>query len=209
MAKKRKKAVLIGVTGQIGAGKSTVAKILASVGCKVVSGDELGRQVLERSITVRKQLVKAFGDDLLLSNGKINRAKLAKRAFASEPSLQTLNRIVHPPLLKELDRQIRITEQTESVVIIDATLLIEWGYHRKMDETVVVTAPRALRHLRLRGRGISQGDIKARESQQLTESQFRKYATKIVRNSGDAGALRARVISWLRDVQNCGVDSQR
>lgn len=202
----RAKVILIGVTGQIGAGKSTVAKILHSLGCHVISGDELGRQVLDGNSTVRKQLAKVFGDDILLPNGKINRTELGHRAFATEVSRRKLNAIVHPPLLKELNKQIKQCRKNEQVVVIDATLLIEWGYHKKMDQIIVVTAPKELRHRWLTARGVARKDIRARERLQLSQKEFKSYATKVLRNSGSIRHLRSSVAGWLKSVKNTGVD---
>jgi len=200
------KAILIGVTGQIGAGKSTVANILQSLGCHVISGDELGRQVLDSNSTVRKRLAKVFGGDILLPNGMINRSELGRRAFASEVTRRRLNAIVHPPLLKKLDRQISQCRKKEPVVVIDATLLIEWGYHKKMDQIIVVIAPKELRHRWLTARGIARKDIRARESLQLTKKEFKSYATKVLSNSGSIPALRSSVAAWLKSIRNTGVD---
>jgi dephospho-CoA kinase len=209
MAKSRKKVILIGITGQIGAGKSAVAKILGSMGCKVISGDELGREVLANNIRVRKKLTRAFGKDILRSNGSINRSELAKRAFVSETSRRKLNRIVHPPLLAELDRQMRVAKRTHSIVVLDATLLIEWGYHTKMDEVVVVTAPKALRHRRLKIKKLTQSDIAARERLQMTQKQFKAYATKLLLNTDTERKLKEDVTARLKSICSRGVDSHR
>jgi len=194
------KAVLIGITGQIGAGKSTVAKILKSLGCLVISGDELGRYVVDSSATLRKKLARAFGDDVIISTGAVNRAALARKAFATDSTHRTLNVIVHPPLLRELDSRIRRNRYRAPIIVIDASLLIEWGYHKKMDEVVVVTAPKALRYRWLKSRGMLPKDIAARERLQMTQKEFSSYATKVCRNSGSVRLLRSSVAAWLKSI---------
>lgn len=203
---RKRRAILIGVTGQIGAGKSTVSGILQTLGCELISGDDIGRLVVERSAHVRSRLAKRFGRDILLPDDKIDRAELGRRAFASESNRLALNAIVHPPLLRELSLRLRVLRKTHAVVVIDATLLIEWGLHKKVDEVVVVTAARATRHKRLASRSLSSADIRAREKLQLSQTEFKYRATKVFTNNGKFAPLRRDVASWLKSICDNHID---
>ena len=119
--------MLIGLTGQIGAGKSSVANIFAELGAVVVDADQIGRRILNTNLSVRKQLVRAFGTGVVTVGGKVNRSVVARAAFTSESARLKLNTIVHPHLLKELHRQVRVHLKTGKSVVIDAALLLEWS----------------------------------------------------------------------------------
>ncbi|MDH4156948.1 MAG: dephospho-CoA kinase [candidate division Zixibacteria bacterium] len=99
--------MLIGVTGQIGAGKSTAAAILKSFGAAVVDADKIGRQVVDDNPPLLRWLVRAFGDRILNRRGNLDRRRLAALAFENDASGQRLNQLVHPYLLKELHRQVK------------------------------------------------------------------------------------------------------
>jgi dephospho-CoA kinase len=122
------KIPVVGVTGSIGSGKSTVARFFGTWGGAVISGDQVGHEVVDRSRSLRARLAKTFGNDILVS-GRVNRRLLAERAFASPAKVRVLNKLVHPQLIRELNRQVRATRKRTGVraVVIDAALLVEWG----------------------------------------------------------------------------------
>ncbi len=115
--------MVIGLTGQIGAGKSLAAAILRGFGAHVISADEIGKVAVDRSADLRRRLARAFGADILSPGGKLRRKLLAQRAFADERGSRTLNDLVHPQLLKELQQRVRSAARQESVVVIDAALV--------------------------------------------------------------------------------------
>ena len=112
----------IGITGQIGAGKTTAAKIIASFGAAVIDADRIGRQVVDRSPALLKRLARQFGSEILTPSGRLSRTRLARLAFADEAAKRHLDRIVHPYLLKELRRQMRQKASRFDGVVIDAAL---------------------------------------------------------------------------------------
>lgn len=175
--------MLIGITGQIGAGKSTAAQILKSFGAAVIDADKIGHDVVDKNPSLLRKLTKAFGKSILTKNGNLNRKKLALLAFQNESSKDKLNRLVHPYLLKELHRQIRIKAKRFKVVVIDAALLLDWNLDLEMDLTLVIHTSRKRRLEFLEKRGITRQDAVARESRQLKYAEYRKRANTLIFNN--------------------------
>lgn len=194
--------MLLGLTGQIGAGKSTAARILAQFGAVIVDADMIGRQVVEQSPTLLKKLVKQFGRGILFPSGNLNRKALARVAFASPKSTRALNAIVHPYLLRELRRQVRLHLTRRKVVVIDAALLLDWRLDREVDQAIVITAPLAVRIKRMSGRGLSREDVVARQTSQPTLKAFRSRADYVVSNSGTVAELRHKLKKLWQTLQN-------
>jgi dephospho-CoA kinase len=191
--------MLLGLTGQIGAGKSTAARILEEFGASVVDADLIGKQVVGQSPALLRKLVKRFGKEILTPTGRLNRKTLAKRAFASTESTRALNAIIHPYLLKELHCQVKYHLKQGRVVVIDAALLLDWGLDRQVDKTIVITAPLKLRIKRMALRGLSSEDISARQKAQPSLAIFRSRADYIVSNSGNVKELRGRLAAlWQK-----------
>ena len=183
----------IGVTGQIGSGKTTAAKIFASFGAVVIDADTIGREVVDRSVPLRKKLARQFGGEILTPSGKLSRKRLARLAFADEAAKQRLNRLVHPFLLKELRRQMKELAKRHNVVVIDAALLLDWELDRQMDVVLVVHASEETRLKRLAARGISKEDALARQKAQVPFSEYRKRADYVVFNNSTVGKLQAKL----------------
>lgn len=175
--------MLIGITGQIGAGKSTAAKILKNMGMAVVDADKIGKQVVDKNPALLKKLVKEFGSEILTKSGKLNRKKLAELAFENEKSKKRLNAIVHPYLLKKLTSQIKQKSKKSEYVVIDAALLLDWRLDKKMDITIVIHASLKDRLKRLNDRGISQKDALSRQKAQLPFSEYQKRADIFILNN--------------------------
>jgi len=183
----------IGITGQIGSGKTTVAKIFASFGAAVIDADHIGRQVVDRSAQLRKRLASQFGGEILTASGRLSRKKLARLAFADEAAKQRLNRLVHPFLLKELRRQMKELAKRHDVVVIDAALLLDWELDRPMDVVLVIHASQETRLKRLAARGISKEDALARQRAQVPFSEYRKRADYVVLNNSTVEKLQAKL----------------
>ena len=137
--------MIIGITGNLGTGKSTVARIFASYGAVVIDADAIVHDKLKRTGKAFAKVVRAFGKEIV-SEKKIDRRKLANVVFRDPKKLKQLTSIVHPIVLKEVRSRIKALAQTLKIkmVVIDAPLLIEAGWHRWVDYLVVVKASRAL-----------------------------------------------------------------
>jgi dephospho-CoA kinase len=199
---------VIGIVGPIGAGKSAVAELFASwAGTDtVISGDAIGYHVIADSVTVRRRLARAFGRDILTGD-TIDRPLLAARAFAGPEPTARLNAIVHPPLLRELRRQIRRERlrRDAEAVILDAALLLEWGGDAvAWDCLVGVWAPQSVRLARTRRRGWSDTEARRRARQQLPWTEKRRHCICVVKNDSSRPILRRRArFCWEKALSYC------
>src|SRR5271166_1267190 len=190
----------IGLTGGIGAGKSTVSETFAECGGVVVDGDVISREVVAPGTEGLAALVDAFGDDILLPDGALNRPALAARAFSNHDQRATLNRIVHP-LVAHRRAEIIAAVSEDEVVVEDIPLLVESGMAPLFPLVVVVHADAELRVQRLvEQRGMSEQDARARIAAQASDEQRRKVADVWLDNSGSQGEVvkRARELWYNR-----------
>ncbi|MDP6040232.1 MAG: dephospho-CoA kinase [Candidatus Latescibacteria bacterium] len=177
--------MIVGVTGGIGAGKSTVCQVFEEAGALVIDADAVGHETILKPEVIRA-LADAFGDEILGDDGQIVRRELGKRAFASDAGREKLNAIVWRPLrdLLKAKIQVALVEKPERLVVVDAALLVERGDPKDLvDVLVVVTAPVFLRITRTKDRlGISEDEVKARLNAQLPESEKVAVADFVVVN---------------------------
>ncbi len=178
----------IGLTGGIGAGKSTVSATFAECGGIIVDGDVIAREVVERGTEGLAQLVKAFGEDILLPDGALNRPALAAKAFVDEEKRATLNGIVHPLVARRREEILDAVRQ-DAVVVEDIPLLVETGLAPLFPLVVVVTADEETRVERLIKRGMDEADARARIKAQASEDQRRAIADVLLDNSGSQSEL--------------------
>ncbi len=187
--------MLIGLTGQIGAGKTTVANILRGLGAVIIDADRIGREVLADNPAVKRALVRAFGSEVADKRGRINRRAVAGAAFASDSSRRKLNQIVHPHLLKELHRQVKERTNCGKIIVIDAALLLEWKLDHTVDAVIVVRAPAIVRLNRMVARRFDRADIRRRMHLQLRWPEYRRRADVIITNNGNSAELRRQVVA--------------
>jgi dephospho-CoA kinase len=191
----------IGLTGGIGAGKSAVSATFSQCGGVVVDGDVIAREVVEPGTEGLAALVDAFGDDILLPDGSLNRPALAAKAFSSDETRATLNGIVHPLVGKRRAELIAAVPE-DSVVVEDIPLLVESGMAPLFPLVVVVFADAELRVARLvEKRGMAEDDARARIAAQASDDQRRAVADVWLDNSSTPEALteRAREV-WDRRI---------
>jgi dephospho-CoA kinase len=182
----------IGLTGGIGAGKSAVSTQFSQCGGVVVDGDVIAREVVEPGTEGLAALVDAFGDDILLPDGALNRPALAAKAFSSDETRATLNGIVHPLVGKRRAELIAAVPK-DSVVVEDIPLLVESGMAPMFPLVVVVFADAEVRLTRLvQQRGMAEDDARARIAAQASDQQRRAVADVWLDNSGTPEALAER-----------------
>jgi dephospho-CoA kinase len=189
----------IGLTGGIGAGKSTVSATFAECGGIIVDGDVIAHEVVEPGTEGLAQLVEAFGEDILRPDGALNRPALAAKAFADDEKRAKLNGIVHPLVgrrRQEIIDAVQEDSEKESVVVEDIPLLVETGMAPSFPLVVVVTADIETRVERLIQRGMDEGDARARIKAQAPEEQRRAIADVLLDNSG----LQAELVESARDL---------
>jgi dephospho-CoA kinase len=192
--------MLIGVTGLIGSGKSAVAAVFGSLGATIIDCDRIGREVVETDDTIRYRLVLAFGQTILTGSRTLDRRRLGRLAFGSIEQTELLNSIVHPPLLARLDEQMVKAKQSGHHAVVDAALLINWGYHKKMDYTILVSATAKNRTKRLLSCGLTFEEILLRTKSQLSLSYLRRFADYVIVNDTDLANLRVRAEKIYRQL---------
>lgn len=177
---------IIGLTGGIGSGKTSVADLLRSHGLPVIDADQLARDVVEPGQPALAELADAFGADILHADGTLNRGELAARAFASEDATQRLNDITHPRIMALRDELIDAARSDgEPAVIYDMPLLVEKGQHEDMDLVVVVHVDVEKRIERLvNGRGLDEADVRRRIAAQATDEERLAVADVVIDNNG-------------------------
>ncbi len=188
--------LVIGLTGGMGAGKSTVARLLVEHGAHVIDADEIAREVVAPGEPALAAIAEEFGDGVLTDDGALDRAAMAAIVFNDEERLAALEAITHPAIRGRIEA--RLAEHREAddgrVVVLDHPLLVETGLAADLEVVVVVTAPEGLRVQRLaEGRDIDPEDARARMRNQTGDEERRAAATHVVVNDGDLDELRARV----------------
>lgn len=141
--------MVIGLTGQSGAGKTTLSEIFKGFGFCVISGDITAKNAIDRSERCKKELKNAFGDGVILKNGCINRLDLAYCVFGDKNELIKLNKITHPYILHEVERKVIDLKRDNKNIIIDAAVLFESGMNKLCDYSIFVTAPQDERYERI------------------------------------------------------------
>lgn len=182
----------IGLTGGIGSGKSTVARLLADLGAVVIDADALAREVVEPGTQGLAQLVEAFGPGILTDDGHLNRSALAEIVFADAEARTTLNRITHP-LIGARTAELIAGVPDDAVLVHDVPLLVELGMQDAYDLVLVVDAEDELRVRRLMDRGHSEADARARIAAQAPREQRNAAADILLDNSGSVAALKEQV----------------
>ena len=179
---------LIGLTGQSGAGKSTVSRLFAERGASVIDADALVRDIYSADSPCIPVIASVFGDDCLDKNGGINRKILAERAFSSRENTALLGSIVHPFVTAELMKRLR---SAEGIVIYDAPQLFESGTDAVCDLVIAVVASEDARLERIVLRdGLTAEQARMRVGAQLIEEYFRVNADIVIENNDDADTLR-------------------
>jgi len=194
--------LLVGLTGGIGAGKSSVATLLADRGAVVLDADQVARDVVEPDQPAFAALVERFGSGIVGADGRLDRPKLAEIAFATDGGTADLNAIVHPAVGKEFLARMQ-SAPPDAIVVCDVPLLVEseTARSRGYEYVIVVEAPLETRLNRLEERGVPRGDAIARIAQQATDEERRAIATHVVDNSGGREDLEAQVDAIWRDLQ--------
>ena len=205
------RGIIVGVTGGIACGKSTVSKLLSEKGAISINSDEIGHQLLKRGSPVMGALLETFGTDILDESGDVSRQKLGAIVFNDKAARERLNAIMHPPIVEKSRSEANrlVTEDADCVVLIDAPLLIEANSQDTVDVIVVVTASTQTQLQRLLERAIaqnrppSQAEAQARIDSQMPVSEKVKYADFVIENDGTFEELEQKVDglwSKLRDL---------
>jgi dephospho-CoA kinase len=189
--------LIIGLTGGIGSGKTTVASMLADRGAVVVDCDALGREVIAPGGRAEAAVLVEFGDAIGGSDGHIDRALLAKAVFGQPEALARLTAISHPAINAEIAARLDRL-RADAIVVLDMAILVESNLGRLADgrsysHVLVVEVAGDLRVQRAVARGMNEADVRARIASQATDEQRRAVADAVIANDGDLSALSSRV----------------
>jgi len=195
--------LLVGLTGGIGAGKSTVAAMLTERGAVVLDADQVARDVVEPDQPAFAALVEEFGPEIVGPDGRLDRAALAAKAFSTPEGKAALDAITHPAIHAEFGRRM-LEAPTDAIVVMDVPLLVEskTAAERGYEVVIVVEAPEHVRLDRLEGRGLDRADAAARMKAQATDDERRAVATHLLDNGADHDALVAQVDALWTDLQS-------
>lgn len=191
---------VVGLTGGMGSGKSTVAAELARLGAHVVDADAVAREIVEVGEPALDEIRDRFGVGVLRDDGSLDRAALAAIVFRDETARADLNAITHPRIGERIAERVAALaggpreHEGPRIVVIDHPLLVETGQAAHFPAVIVVVAPEDIRVRRLRdGRGIDPDDARARIASQASDEERRAVATHVIDNRGDLDQLRAEV----------------
>jgi dephospho-CoA kinase len=188
---------IIGLTGGIGSGKSTVSVMLKALGATVVDADEGARVVVEPGQPALQEIRDRFGDDVFAADGRLDRGRLADLVFADERARENLNAITHPRVRAWMATQMQAAAEAGApAVVLDIPLLFESGLTAGLDEIVVVWCPPETQVIRAVSRGLREEDVRARLRAQMPIDEKRAKATTVIDNSGSRAETKTQVQSF-------------
>jgi len=193
----------VGLTGGIATGKTTVVAIVRELGCRVLEADKIAHQMIEPGGAAYDEVVREFGRGILKPDGRVDRAKLGAIVFGDPKKMARLNAIVHPPVLEEQSRQLAAIEKADAhaIAVVEAALLIEAGFDRKLDCLVVTWCKPEQQLARLTqpgaGRGLTVEQARQRIAAQMPIDEKRRRADHVIDCSGTIEHTRAQVIALL------------
>jgi dephospho-CoA kinase len=197
--------LVIGLTGGIATGKSTVSAMLKKAGAIIIDADRIARAEVRKGMPAHRDIVDHFGSGVLLPDGEINRNVLGNIIFNNHLEKQLLNSIVHPRVEKEVNRQLKQIEKThpKSIAILDIPLLFEAAMHADLSDVIVVYAPEHIQIKRLVQRDqISEADALARIRSQMPIEEKKKKATIVIDNSGAIDHTRKKTLDIFKRLKD-------
>jgi len=195
--------MIIGLTGGIAAGKSTVARILASLGAYIINADKIGHNILEKNKNAYNDVIDEFGEIIVKNNGKIDRKKLGEIVFSDKDKLKKLENITHPYIIEEIKYETKEKIKDYHHLVLDVPLLFETGLENIVDITWVVVCSYEKQIERIAKRdGLSREEAKKRIASQMETSQKVKLADFVIYNNGNKKELNNKVLRKWRKINN-------
>jgi dephospho-CoA kinase len=192
----------IGLTGGIASGKSTVCSMLQENGCHIVDADKVAHELILKGQPCYDLVVHAFGIDMLDGIGEIDRKKLGDVVFENQAQLETLNKIIHPHVIRQILTRLDIMEakRLHGLVVVDASLMIESGFYKSFKRLIVVTCTLAQQISRLISRnGLSEAQARQRISVQIPLEQKLRFADYVIENSSSLDDTRTQVDALVKE----------
>jgi len=201
---------ILGLIGRAGSGKTTVARALERDGARVIEADRVGHEVADRDPEVRGALIAEYGAGVYREGGTLDRAKVAARVFHDPEARARLDRLVHPRIVERIREAIALLrrEGFRGVVVVDAALMLRWGFERECDAVVAVVSPEAAQVERLtRARGWSEAEARARLAAQDSNEDLSAAADVTLDNRGtpeSLGSAAREAVARLREGRSLG-----
>ncbi len=197
------KVKTVGLTGGIGSGKSTVARMFEEKGVRVFYADDVAKRIMEEDPEVRKEIIELLGPESYLPDSHLNRAYIAQRVFENDERLRRLNRIVHPRVHQAFQHAVEeLARSGGGILIEEAALIFETGADRFLDKVIVVDAPEEERIRRVVRRDhVSPEQVRARMRHQLPAEVLRARADYVIENTGSLEDLRRQVEKIYHELQ--------
>ena len=199
----RKMSLVVGVTGGIATGKSTVVKCVEEAGIPIIDADIVAREVVEPGMPGLEKIKTVFGPEVINPDGTLARKKLGKIIFADDNKRELLNRSLGPFIRKEILRQIEVMKAKADLVIVDIPLLYETGYESLLDQVAVVYLPESIQLQRLMKRDhLTSIEAQQRINCQMPIEEKRKRADILFDNQGTIEEVKTQVQEWLAKRKN-------
>jgi len=196
-------AIIVGITGGIGSGKSTVCKIFELLKVPVFEADTTAKQLLNTEPKIKTNLIHLFGENIYTENGTVNRKKLAEIIFNDEIQLKKINDLVHPVVREKFKKWVTKNEQ-HPYVIHEAAILFESGFYKMMDYTILVSAPREQRIKWVMERdGVSRQQVEGRMKNQFSEDKKQKLANIVLWNDNQS-LLIPKIVEIDKNIREYG-----
>jgi dephospho-CoA kinase len=191
--------MVIGLTGGIGSGKTTVARLLETMGCVLYNSDDRAKEIYF-DVAVKEQVIELLGETTYHPTGILNKAHISEQVFSNTDLLQRLNAIIHPAVKKDFD--VFIKRYTDKIVIKESAILFETGIYKTLDATILVTAPLNEKTERVMKRNnLTKAEVEKRMLAQWTDEQKIPLADYIITNA-DNDALIPQATDVLNQIRN-------
>jgi dephospho-CoA kinase len=198
-------SIVVGVTGGMGSGQTTVCQFMEKSGAKSIHADLVAKREIENNDEVRRELKKTFGSRIFYRNGKLNRKLLAHLAFSDEARTERLNRTVHPHMVSRIVTMIEEARESNKygIICVDAALIYELSLEHMFDAIIVVTSAMSNRVARIKARDkLSDQEIMDRISKQIPLEEKAKWADYVIKNDRDLQTLEKNTLRVYKKLEN-------
>jgi len=203
--------VIVGLTGGVASGKTTVAKLFQDEGVYLIDADQIARELVQPHKPAWNELRRVFGKEILNKNGTIHRKKLAAKVFSNPQQRDLINQILHPRIKEETARRLKEIgrKNPEAIVVIDAALLVETGDYREMDKLIVITSTETQQIERLRKRN-KMGPEEAQKilSSQMSLEEKLNVADFVIRNEGSLEETKRRAKEVFQELKKVALQKR-
>jgi dephospho-CoA kinase len=204
--------LIVGLTGGVASGKTTVSQILTKEGAYLIDADQIARDLVHPHTPAWNELTKVFGKEILQEDGSIHRKRLAGKVFSDPEQRNLLNQILHPRIRAEMNKRVKEIGEKDpnAIIVIDAALLIELGYHQAMDKVIVVSATERQQIERLKKRdGMDQEEAQKVLSSQMALEEKMKVADFVICNERSIEETKRKVREVFQELKRIARESQK